>query len=187
MRYVFLIACGMVRRTPIPLFAERPSHPFVPLDDPSAVARRRGQGRPSAGACALPLTEASTMARWRRGGDRACSRFALLLLASATALGMPAVAVHAQAAPIALQASGDPYAASRCRSRAAPLRHSSGMDSGDHADREPWRSACRLTQGRDGPDADHAPDLGRVARALRPRPQSLRSSRQHPGGRGLPA
>ncbi|WP_067732659.1 lytic transglycosylase domain-containing protein [Novosphingobium naphthalenivorans] len=36
---------------------------------------------------------------------------ALLLLASMTALSMPTVAVHAQAAPIALQASGDSYAA----------------------------------------------------------------------------
>ena len=38
-------------------------------------------------------------------------RRALLLLASMTALGMPAVAVHAQAAPIAVQASSDSYAA----------------------------------------------------------------------------
>jgi hypothetical protein len=37
-------------------------------------------------------------------------RRALLLLASVTALGMPAVAVHAQGAPIALQASKDSYA-----------------------------------------------------------------------------
>jgi soluble lytic murein transglycosylase-like protein len=37
-------------------------------------------------------------------------RCALLLLASVTALGMPAVAVHAQAAPIAMQSASDPYA-----------------------------------------------------------------------------
>jgi hypothetical protein len=38
-------------------------------------------------------------------------RRALHLLAGVTALGMPAVAIHAQAAPIALQASSDSYAA----------------------------------------------------------------------------
>ena len=38
-------------------------------------------------------------------------RRALLLFASVTAFGMPAAAVHAQAAPIALQASSDSYAA----------------------------------------------------------------------------
>jgi Transglycosylase SLT domain len=37
-------------------------------------------------------------------------RRALLLLASVTALGMPAVAVHAQATPTAMQSVGDPYA-----------------------------------------------------------------------------
>ena len=37
-------------------------------------------------------------------------RRTLLLLASVTALSMPAVAVHAQAAPIALRAASDPYA-----------------------------------------------------------------------------
>jgi membrane-bound lytic murein transglycosylase B len=36
-------------------------------------------------------------------------RRALLLLASVTALGMPAVAVHAQAAPTAMRSVGDPY------------------------------------------------------------------------------
>src|SRR5690606_28011301 len=42
----------------IPLFAGKPSHPFVPLGDQTAGARSEGQGRPSAGACALPLTAA---------------------------------------------------------------------------------------------------------------------------------
>lgn len=37
-------------------------------------------------------------------------RRALLLLASMTALGMPAVAVHAQATPIAMRSASDPYA-----------------------------------------------------------------------------
>jgi len=38
-------------------------------------------------------------------------RRALLLLAGATAFGLPAVAVHAQAAPTALRVAGDPYGA----------------------------------------------------------------------------
>ena len=37
-------------------------------------------------------------------------RRALLLLASMTALGMPAVAAHAQATPIAMQSASDSYA-----------------------------------------------------------------------------
>ena len=37
-------------------------------------------------------------------------RRALLLLVSITALGMPAVAVHAQATPIAVRSASDPYA-----------------------------------------------------------------------------
>ncbi len=57
---------GMARRTAIPLFAEKPSHPSVPLDFMSATARSRGQGRSQTGACALPLTEASTVASCRR-------------------------------------------------------------------------------------------------------------------------
>ena len=47
----------------------------------------------------------------------------------------------------------------RCRSRAT-LRHSSGVDSSDHAPREPSGSPCGLTQGCDGVDAAHARDLG---------------------------
>jgi len=34
----------------IPLFAEKPSHPFIPLDRKTAGARSEGQGRPLAGA-----------------------------------------------------------------------------------------------------------------------------------------
>jgi hypothetical protein len=46
----------------IPLFAENLAHSSVPLAFQAAVARSRGQGRPQAGARALPLTAASTMA-----------------------------------------------------------------------------------------------------------------------------
>ena len=111
MRHVLPIACGTVRRGPIPLFAERPSHPFVPLDDPSAVARGRGQGRPSAGACALPMTEASTMACWRRRGDWAGSRFTLPLLVGLLTIGSPVAPISALAAPVGQLTASDPYAA----------------------------------------------------------------------------
>jgi hypothetical protein len=71
---------GMVRRRFIPLFAEKPSHPSVPLDFRSAIARSRGQGRSQTGACALPLTEASTVASCRRlgGGTRGIMAFLLI-------------------------------------------------------------------------------------------------------------
>jgi hypothetical protein len=46
----------------IPLFAEDATHSSVPLADHVAVARSGGQGWPLAGARALPLTAASTMA-----------------------------------------------------------------------------------------------------------------------------
>src|SRR5690606_25250391 len=67
----------------IPLFAKKPSHPFVPLGDQTAGARSEGQGRPSAGACALPFTAASTLAGWWRSGDRTAWHCAVLILAGA--------------------------------------------------------------------------------------------------------
>ncbi|MGX1101556.1 lytic transglycosylase domain-containing protein [Amorphus sp. MBR-141] len=95
----------------IPLFAEKPSHPFVPLGDRTAGARSEGQGRPSAGACALPLTAASTLAGWCRSGDRAARHCAVLLLAGALSVcAGPGVAI-AQSAPVERPAAGHPYAA----------------------------------------------------------------------------
>jgi hypothetical protein len=97
-------------RSPIPLFAGKPSHPFVPLGRQSAVARSGGQGRPQAGAGALPLTDVSTMARSRHGGDTAGPCFAILLLAGLLAIGAPPLAVSAQAGPAQRQPASDPYA-----------------------------------------------------------------------------
>ncbi len=62
---------GMSNDHVIPLFAEKPAHSSVPLVHQSAAARSGGQGRPQAGACALPLTAASTMASRRRAADGA--------------------------------------------------------------------------------------------------------------------
>ena len=93
----------------IPLFAEKPSHSFVPLDHRSASARSEGQGRPTAGASRAPLTAASTLAGWWPGGERSARRYAVLLLACGLALGTrPAVAL-AQSAPVARTIAADPH------------------------------------------------------------------------------
>lgn len=94
----------------IPLFAENLPHPAVRLGHRTAGARREGQGRPSAGACALPLTAASTLAGWRSNGDREIVRYAGLLLAAVLAVAACPVAVSAQAAPAARANPADPYA-----------------------------------------------------------------------------
>lgn len=95
----------------IPLFAEKPSHPFVPLGDRTAGARSEGQGRPSAGACALPLTAASTLAGWRRRGDRAAWHYAVLILTGALSVCTGSGVAVAQTAPIERPAVAHPYAA----------------------------------------------------------------------------
>jgi soluble lytic murein transglycosylase-like protein len=111
MRFQLPFAREMARSSSIHLFAERPSHPSVPLEDASAIARRRGQGRPLAGARALPLTAASTMARSQRPGGRACARIALLLVAGVIALVASVTPAHAQRATTRLQTAGDPFSA----------------------------------------------------------------------------
>ena len=73
---------GMARPTAIPLFAEKPSHPSVPLDFMSAIVRSRGQGRSQTGACALPLTEASPVATCCRWGGGTKGLIAFLLMVS---------------------------------------------------------------------------------------------------------
>jgi soluble lytic murein transglycosylase-like protein len=94
----------------IPLFAEKPSHSSVPLDRRTAGARSGGQGRPLAGACALPLTVASTLAGWRRRGERPACRHAVLMAISALAFCAGSTAAVAQSAPI-MRPVADPYAA----------------------------------------------------------------------------
>ena len=102
---------GREPRCPIPLFAGRPSHPFVPLNDSLAVARSGGQGRSQTGACALPLTDASTMARWLRGGERIRFRPAALLLSGLILIGAPGVANAGQVPQTERAVQNDPYAA----------------------------------------------------------------------------
>ena len=95
----------------IPLFAGNPSHPFVPLGRRTASARSEGQGRPSAGACALPLTAARTLAGWSHNGDRAAWCFAVLLLAGALSVCAGSGIAVAQSAPVERPAAAHPYAA----------------------------------------------------------------------------
>jgi hypothetical protein len=97
--------------TLIPLFAEKPSHPVVPLRRKTAGARSGGQGRPSAGACALPLTAASTLAGRRRGGDRAAWRYVVLLTAAMLSLGAGSAMAVAQSTPMVRPAAVHPHAA----------------------------------------------------------------------------
>lgn len=103
-------ACAILFRSVIPLFAGKPSHPFVPLERRSAGARSGGQGRPLAGALRGPLTVASTLAGWRLSGEGAPVRCALLLLAGLLASAMPGGAV-AQPQSAERAATSDPYAA----------------------------------------------------------------------------
>ena len=95
----------------IPLFAGNPSHPFVPLGRRTAGARSEGQGRSPAGACALPLTAASTLAGWSRCGDRAAWCFAVLLLAGALSVCAGSGVAVAQSASVERPAAAHPYAA----------------------------------------------------------------------------
>ena len=110
MQSIIRIACGIVRTSPIPLFANRPSHPFVPLDDPSAGARSEGPGRSKIRALREPLTAASTLAGWRRCGDRMPVRSAVLLLSIVLAATMP-LPCQAQPEPVQRQSQADPHAA----------------------------------------------------------------------------
>ncbi|WP_422610586.1 lytic transglycosylase domain-containing protein [Pararhodospirillum photometricum] len=110
MRYALRTARLISRQSPIPLFANRPSHPFVPLDEPSAGARSEGQGRSKLGASREPLTAASTPAGWRRCRDRMPVRSAFLFLSIVLAVAIP-LPCQAQPEPVQRPSRTDPYAA----------------------------------------------------------------------------
>lgn len=101
-------------KTLIPLFAERPAHPAVPLDRRTAGAHSASQGRRFAGASRAPLTAASTLAGWRCSGDRALFRSAIAV--AICAIGPLFVCTGseiaiAQSAPIVRATTADPHAA----------------------------------------------------------------------------
>jgi soluble lytic murein transglycosylase-like protein len=97
--------------SPIPLFDRKPVNPSVPIGISRAVARSVGQepapdlirGRPRAGARALPLTEASTVARSRPVGGGARVRS---LIITAVALAMTGGSISAVSAASAKTQSG---------------------------------------------------------------------------------
>lgn len=90
----------------IPLFADRPPHPFVPLGRRPAGARSEGQGRPTAGAPRAPFTAASTLAGWRWSGVGSAVTLAVVLFSG----GAAPVAALAQEMPVARSAVVHPYA-----------------------------------------------------------------------------
>ncbi|MFG1285176.1 lytic transglycosylase domain-containing protein [Xanthobacter autotrophicus] len=109
MRPVSLRAGAILLRSVIPLFAKKPSHPFVPLDDRSAGARSRGHGRSKIGALRPPLTAASTLAGWCRSGEGAPVRMAVILLSGLLyGVAIPAIAL-AQTKPVAHPSARDLY------------------------------------------------------------------------------
>lgn len=91
----------------IPLFAGKPSHPFVPLGCRPAGARSEGQGRPEAGASRAPFTAASTLAGWRRSGVGSAVALAVVLLSG----GVASAPAMAQDMPVTRSAAIHPYAA----------------------------------------------------------------------------
>ena len=90
----------------IPLFAGKPSHPFVPLGPRPANARSGGQGRPKVGASREPFTAESTVAGWRRSGVGSAILIAAVLLSSGAAPGT----AWAQQATVAVPVAAHPYA-----------------------------------------------------------------------------
>jgi hypothetical protein len=109
MRSVSLRASAISLRSAIPLFAGKPSHPFVPLDDRSAGARSGGQGRSKIGAVRVPLTAASTLAGWCRSGKGAPVRMAVILLSGLLyGVAIPAI-VLAQTRSVAHPSARDLY------------------------------------------------------------------------------
>lgn len=109
MRSVSLRPRAISLRLVIPLFAKKPSHPFVPLDDRSAGTRSEGQGRSKIGASRIPLTAASTLAGWRRSGEGVPVRMAVILLSGLLyGVAIPAI-VLAQTLPVVQPPSRDPY------------------------------------------------------------------------------
>src|SRR6266851_3002664 len=110
--------------SPIPLFDRKPVNPFVPIGISAAVARSVGQepapdlirGRPQAGARALPLTKASTVARSRSvgGGARVRSLIITAIVLAMTGGSISAVSaasVKTQSAPMVTTNPVNPYAA----------------------------------------------------------------------------
>src|SRR5260370_32494691 len=109
--------------SPIPLFDRKPVNPFAPIGISAAVARSVGQepapdlirGRPQAGARALPLTEASTVARCRSAGGGAGAggliiTAIVLAMTGGSIRAVSAAPVKTQSAPMVATNPVNPYA-----------------------------------------------------------------------------
>ena len=99
----------------IPLFGRKLVNPFAPIGISAAVARSFGQGWPQAGARALPLTEASTMARSRPVGSVARVRSLIMMAIVLAMMGgsmsaVSAASVKTQSAPVVATNPVNPYA-----------------------------------------------------------------------------
>lgn len=103
-------------KIPIPWFDRKPVNPFVPIGDCVAIARSTRQGWPSAGACASPLTGASTVAGYCPSGRRQSAK-TVIVMAIAAMLAITfisasgALPVHAQSMTGNITNAADPYAA----------------------------------------------------------------------------
>jgi hypothetical protein len=97
-------------KIPIPLFAEKPPHPSVPLAGQTAIARSGGPGRPSGRRLGtLPWTGASTVAGWpcaRRRVLLAALTLPLFLSFAGTADAPPTAP---PASPARMMQADDPY------------------------------------------------------------------------------
>jgi soluble lytic murein transglycosylase-like protein len=97
------------------LFDRKPVNPFVPIGISQAIARSIGQGRPQAGARALPLTEASTMARSCPVGGGARVRSLIMTAIVLAMMGgsisaVSAASVKTQSAPVVATNAVNSYA-----------------------------------------------------------------------------
>ena len=138
--------------SPIPLFDRKPVNPFVPIGISRAVARSVGQGRPQAGARALPLTEASTMACSRPVGGAARVR-SLIITAIVLAMtggsisAVSAASAKTQSAPMAATNPVNPYAADIAEASRRFGIPESWIRRGD-ARRKQRPGGCRLAERR---------------------------------------
>ena len=125
----------------------------------------------------------------RQIGDRLRARPTAIATAIIAIMGMadnlPFVSpASAQGNAASVARAADPFTAFVAEASPA-VRDSRVVDPRRHACRERGRYPRPLSERRDGPDADHAGDMGEPSRSSRPGPQSLRSARQYSGGCGL--
>jgi soluble lytic murein transglycosylase-like protein len=171
------------RLSVIPLFGHHSDHSSVPARVRIAVARSGGQGRSSGRrASASPLTAASTMAALRSLGRMLCIVTILaasILTCHAAHAGQVLLAKHrASARSVDTFAAFVTEASRRFEVPERWIRAVMHVESGA-------KQRARSSKGATGLDADHAKNLGRIARSAWSRYRSLRPPRQYSGWRRL--